>query len=371
MIRYRNGAYEIVVHVGPDPVTGKERRVSRSVRRPEAKRVPAEIRALEGKLLAEVAQGQHGHARITVGETLDRWLAHVRRDLSPTTIHGYQSHIEGHLRPALGQIQVGKLTTARIDTLYNSLRASGGRAGVGLSPTTIRQVHAILRRALAQAQRWGWIAQNPATLAQPPKIRRAPIHPPDGAALARLLAADDDLADLIALAAGTGCRRGELCGLRWGDLGDHDLLIARSVIEIGHRVTVKAPKSGKVRRIAIGPKLGRRLKARRARLAARALRYGASLVPDAYILSDDIDGARPLHPNLASDRFRRHARKRGVTCRLHDLRHRSVTEALAAGMTVNDVADHHGHASAKMTLDVYGHAMPAGRRAVGDAVDVG
>jgi len=44
--------------------------------------------------------------------------------------------------------------------------------------------------------------------------------------------------------------------------------------------------------------------------------------------------------------------------RLYDLRHTHVTLMLAAGVPVHEVAARVGHASAKMTLDVYAHALP-------------
>jgi integrase len=89
-----------------------------------------------------------------------------------------------------------------------------------MAPATVRQVHAIVRRALDQAARWGWIAANPAALASPPRLGSAEIRPPTPEEVSRLLEtayqADPDFAVLVWLAATTGARRGELCALRWG-----------------------------------------------------------------------------------------------------------------------------------------------------------
>jgi integrase len=89
-----------------------------------------------------------------------------------------------------------------------------------MAPATVRQVHAILRRALDQAARWGWIPANPAALASPPRLGSAKIRPPTPEEVSRLLEtayeADPDFAVLLWLAATTGARRGELCALRWG-----------------------------------------------------------------------------------------------------------------------------------------------------------
>lgn len=372
MIRYRNGAYEITVNVGLDPVTGKRRQVSRSVRVPERKRVPDEVLNAEAKLRLEVAAGQHGAPSVTVGDLLDRWLAHVRADLSPTTLDGYERKIRLYLRPALGDVRLARLTTARIDALYRSLRATGGEAGKGVSAQTIRHVHAILRRALNQARRWGWIERNPAEHAEPPSVRRDPVEAPGAHEITQLLEATDrNLVDLVALAAATGARRGELCGLRWGDidLDAGQVIIRRSIIDVGHKLAVKPPKSGRARAVAIGPRLVERLKARHARMATTALACGVGLKPDAYVLSPSPDGREPLHPNLASHRFGRLARKLNLSLHLHDLRHAAVTLALAAGAPVHDVAEYVGHSSSKTTLDIYAHTIPSGQRFIAEVLD--
>jgi integrase len=50
------------------------------------------------------------------------------------------------------------------------------------------------------------------------------------------------------------------------------------------------------------------------------------------------------------------------TLRFHDLRHTSATLGLAAGENVKVVQERLGHASAKMTLDVYAKAVPTVQR---------
>lgn len=373
MIRYRNGSYEVIVHIGPNPATGRERRVSRSVRMPERRRVPAEVRDLEARLRLEVTQGHHGNPHVMVGELLDRWITHARADLSPTTRHGYEKSIRLYLKPALGKVKLAKLTTAQLDRLYRTLLASGGEDGRPLSPATVRQAHAVMRRALVAAERWGWVARNVAALAEPPSVQRAPTDAPALAQIATLhAAADPDLGLLILLAIGTGMRRGELCGLSWADvdLPGGSVLVRYSAVEIGHQVTVKTPKSGRARRVPIGPHLVAALKARHTEQAETALAFGAKLELSAYVLSQAPDGSVPLHPNLASDRFRRLTRSHGMKIRLHDLRHAFATHALGQGASIPDVAAVLGHAQSSTTLNTYSHALPAGQRAIADLLDV-
>ena len=78
---------------------------------------------------------------------------------------------------------------------------------------------------------------------------------------------------------------------------------------------------------------------------------------------------RPLHPDLITDWFQRHARrvvwerdgrKRvGLPAiRLHDVRHSYATAALAAGIPAMIVSERLGHATVQITLDTYSHVIP-------------
>ena len=84
----------------------------------------------------------------------------------------------------------------------------------------MQYIRAILRTALAQAMRWGYVDRNAAALASPPRMVRKPVKPLDADQAQRLieLTRDDRLGPLFAVAIYTGLRQGELLGLRWPDL---------------------------------------------------------------------------------------------------------------------------------------------------------
>jgi len=100
--------------------------------------------------------------------------------------------------------------------------AKDGRPG-GLGPRTIRQVHLCLRQALGYAMKWHDLPANPAADAEPPA---AVAHTPASLTpelIGMLLAAACHdrrpwLRAFTVLAAATGARNGELCGLEWHDL---------------------------------------------------------------------------------------------------------------------------------------------------------
>ena len=91
------GRWEIRIHIGRDPVTGRKTYLSRSVRgtRDDADRLCA-------RLLLEHGDTTADSWTVTVAELLDRWLALAERDLSPATIRDYHYAVDAHLRPAWG-----------------------------------------------------------------------------------------------------------------------------------------------------------------------------------------------------------------------------------------------------------------------------
>jgi integrase len=175
-------------------------------------------------------------------------------DLAWSTRVTYNGYIERTILPTLGHLPLRRLDTATLDRFYSELRGRGGVGGRPMAPATVRQVHAILRRALDQAARWGWIPANPAALASPPRLGSAEIRPPTPEEVSRLLetayAADPDFAALLWLAATTGARRGELRALRWEhvDLEAGELLILRNLFQAAARLVEKDTKTHAARR---------------------------------------------------------------------------------------------------------------------------
>jgi integrase len=212
-IRQRGNAWQVIVHAGRDPVTGKRRNLTGTAR------TKREAQALRARLLTQVDEGRRPATDATLAQLLERWLEMA--DLAWSTRVTYKGYIERTILPTLGHMALRRLDTATLDRFYTTLRARGGVGGKPMAPATVRQVHAILRRALDQAARWGWIPVNPAALATPPRPGSAEIRPPTPEEVSRVLETayevDPDFAVLLWLAATTGARRGELCALRWGE----------------------------------------------------------------------------------------------------------------------------------------------------------
>jgi len=357
-LRQRGNAWELRAYAGIDPLTNRQKYVTRTFH--GGKREAEEALA---RLVVEVCGGGHAAQDTTVGDLLRQWLELTKAELSPTTARGYEWIIRTYILPTLGSTRLARLKSSQLDRFYANLRDQGGQDGKPLSAATVRQVHAILRRALHQAVRWEWIPANPAAHASPPRIRNQPLDPPGPDGVIKLIDAarkdDPDFGCYLLLAAITGARRGELCALRWADvdLENQTLNIARSVVEAAHGVLVeKDTKTHASRRIALDQTTADVLTEHRSRCTERASACGVFLPEKGHVFSHDPDGVRPWVPNDVTKVFIRVRKRVGLnTVRLHDLRHFAATRLLVAGIPVRTVSGRLGHANAATTLGVYAH----------------
>lgn len=153
---------------------------------------------------------------------MEAWFVVASGSWAPITIRQTRSVVDRYLHPQLGSIRVGELTPSVIDAAYVRLRVSGGGRGQGLSSGTLARVHVVLRSALAQARRWGWIFDNPVERAHRIKVRKTERQPPtpdEVAVLIGWLAEHDLLLRLfVAVAVSTGARRAQLLAVRWENI---------------------------------------------------------------------------------------------------------------------------------------------------------
>lgn len=224
--------------------------------------------------------------------------------------------------------------------------------------------------ALHQAQRWRLISRAVTDLASPPPVRTDHVAATDPTVVRRLLEAADEanpvLAVAIAMAAVTGARRGELCGLRWSDVDRAGVLHIRRAVKAtleGPEVVVGDTKTHAHRRIALDPLITAILGRHRAKVEQIAAAVGFPLSEDAYVISLDPTGGEPMKPASLGQAYSRLARRLGIKLRFHDLRHFAATQLIGAGVDVGTVAGRLGHADATTTLRVYTHALEEKDRA--------
>jgi integrase len=152
------------------------------------------------------------HKLTVVTYLIEHWLPAMEvRGLRPSTLARYESHIRCAITPALGGLPLQRLMPTHLNKLYGDLQASGR------APKTIRNIHGVLSKSLADAERWGLVGRNAARLADVPPVTRPKLRiwSPEQTRAFLTAVANDRLFAAWLLAATTGMRRGELLGLRW------------------------------------------------------------------------------------------------------------------------------------------------------------
>ena len=173
-------------------------------------------------------------------------------------------------------------------------------------------------------------------------------------------ALDVDFGVFVRLAAATGARRGELCGLRWSsvDLAKSVLRIETNVIPVPGGTLLKDTKNHAKRDVPLDGFTVGILRDHHEAMIERATVCGSRLVHGAFVFSHAFDGSESWHPDNASSRWATVRERTGLDgVRLHDLRHYQATMLLAAGMPVKNVSKRIGHRDASVTLNVYAHAI--------------
>lgn len=359
--------WRVQVDLGRDPATGRRIRVRLPGRGRPPYATKREAEAAASAIAIERAAGRVADSRFEAleGFLVGRWLpAREARGLRPSTIASYRWVVEHLVSPELGGIRLGDLRAHHVVDALTRIAATPGRGGRPRSQRTVQLAHRVLAMALADAVRWGVIATNPAEAAGadlPRRDRAARTQPRtwEPTELAEFLrsTSQDRLAALWVLAATTGMRRGELCGLRWDDV-DLDagvLTVRRARIVVDGQAVEGAPKTNAgVRTVVLDPGTVAALSTHRRRMAEERLAMVDPPGCSPYVFHDE--RGRPLWPEAVTKRFRRLVTVAGVpSIRFHDLRHTAATIALAAGVPVEVIAARLGHSSSSVTRDIYLH----------------
>jgi integrase len=360
------GTWYFVVDVGSGP-DGKRRQVFRRgfLTKKQAQEELDRVRR-QGRANRYVPP-----AKLTVKEYLEQWVAGLPTSgLRPSTIDGYRRNMD-YVIPVLGSRRLDSITPLDLDQLYSQLLISGRRQKPGpLSKRSVFYIHSVLHRALSDAVRKGILSRNVADHASAPSAKST--RPPEASWWTRaelraflLATAEEPLGPLFRVAAKTGMRRGEVCGLRWCDV---DLDDAR--IEVRQQLNVvrspAAPDGGLVFSERTKTDHGRRsvdldsatvafLRTQRKRQAAYRLLVGAGWSNDRDLVFTNPAG-RPLDPESVAKVFDRRVARLGLRrIRFHDFRHTHVAHLIAAKQQPLKIAGRLGHAYAAFTQDRYGH----------------
>ena len=231
-----------------------------------------------------------------------------------------------------------------------------------MAPKTVRNIHAMIHRALVDAVAWKYVAHNAASNIRPPKRprKRRTIWNPSQIQTFLMSVQHDRFAALFLLELTTGIRRGQICGLKWSavDLDAGEITVHDNRVVVGGHAQDKA--GGKTRNADKTISIDRTTRAalrrwRECQNDAREL-LGAGYYPGDYVFT--FEDGRPPHPDTIRQRFDRLAAAAGLSrITFHDLRHSYATSALKAGLSPKIISERIGHANVGFFLETYAHVL--------------
>ncbi len=219
-----------------------------------------------------------------------------------------------------------------------------------LAPATAGRCLTITKNIFETAIEWGYLGRNPARYVRKPKARKADLDYQEPAEIQRLIEATEERHRcLIMFAAYTGCRQFEILGLAWDnvDLAAGRVFI-RQVLQQGRFFPPKTETSR--RTIDLPGVLTEELKQHQARQTIELDQNEHSLVFTSRT-------GTPMISRNVTQRIFEPALKRAELRKVgfQSLRHTYASMLIAQGESIKTVQSLLGHASATMTLNVYGH----------------
>jgi integrase len=359
-----------------DEGTIRRRQVRKSVTGRTKVEALERLRELQGAVEAGMDPAPRD---LTVARFLSMWLDDVLPGtVAPSTEKMYRDVVRLYVVPHIGQKRLRTLQARHVSLMLRALEAEG-RAG-----NTRRLARSVLRRALRWGEAEGMVARNVAAIADGVKVgtrEGRTLTPVQARQLLAHVAGDRmEAAFAFAVALALGLRRAELLGLAWSDLTldatPPRLTVRRNLTRVsGRGIEVNDTKTAKSRRsVHLPVPVVAALRAHRARQAEERLMAG-SVWPERP-LGLDLVFRTPVGTPIDPDNFRnlvydvtmraftpedeRPASPKGpwptqYRWSPHELRHSAASLLIAQGVPMKIVSETLGHASIRITSDVYGH----------------
>ena len=318
----------------------------------------AEALTLLAQMEADRSRGVYAHPRageVTVKDWAAIWVE-TRPHLKASSDATDRGRLERHIVGRLGTMQLNDVSPLVVRKWVSDLLKSG------LAPKTVRNCHGLLHTLMQGATDERLIPANPCVSTKLPEVGHREMHFLTSVEVDRLVAATQEhYQPLIRTLAMTGLRWGEVAGLRRKrvDLLAGKLEVAETLHEVNGKVTFGTPKSRSARRVvSLSPGLV------------------DVLVPFAVGEPDE-----PFFTTARGEVLRRHNFSRRVwhpavkeaglpeDLRVHDLRHTHAAHLISGNYPLTAVQRRLGHASIRITSDVYGHLLPEVDTAMMSALD--
>ena len=309
-----------------------------------------------------VKQGFCEDAEMTFEEFSLRWLDRQVK-YAAGTIASYRRMLKVTY-PFIGAIKLNQLRPIALENMLVELRKRKSH-GKPVQEATVQKYLTVISAILSDAKRNEIINKNPARMIDLPDTERReqfiPTEEDANRFLNALLDEPQEYKIFYVLALYTGCRRGELCALRWHDFIMTDkyrcvLTVSRSRSNVpGLGVQEGPTKNGRSRTIVIEEDITSLLQGYYCYKTAQAEKIGREVSP--YLFADEYGNF--IHPDTFTKHLRKIFRENDFpeSFHLHTLRHYVISSLLHHGVDKQTVAELAGHADISFLERTYTHAF--------------
>jgi integrase len=303
----------------------------------------------------------------TVADAVKDWLAKGLKGRDENTIKTNRILAEQHVIPLIGAIKLRKLTADDVDEWLDGLTEK-------LATRSLQGVHAVLKRAIRQAQARDKVLRNVAELVTTPKGKEG--RPSKAMTLEQATALLEHakasrLHAYVVVSLLTGIRTEEARALRWSHVVawvddtawvpvteagfDHErfaIYVWRSVRASGDTKTEKSRRT-----LELPAQAAEALREHRARQAKERLAAGPLWRDHGLVFASQ--AGTPLDVSHVRRAFKAITRKAGLgeDWTPRELRHSFVSIMSDNGVSIETIADLCGHAGTAVTEEVYRHQL--------------
>ena len=380
----RKNSYFIAVSCGYDQNGRQIRRTMTYKPEPNMteKQIQKEVQRQAVLFEEQVRNGQvSSDGRLKLADFVPMYLETARQKLSPYVYERYTHILDIGIIPALGHLKLKDIRPLHIQRFIDDLTKRenhlDGKPGK-LSSSTVRRYYTMISSLMKSAYRLGLIGTNPAerdriTL---PKLDEETTEIFTENELDEVLQALENeplmFRVLIHLALNTGCRRGELMGLKWSDIDFKTgiLTVSRSNYKLtgDAEIKSKSTKTGRSRTLVLPPYCLAMLRKYRAEQTEYRLSLGDAWHGDEWIFIQ-ADG-KAMFPTTPTLRFSKFQKRNDLPHRkFHSLRHTSATLLLSNGTNIKNVSARLGHTQLK-TTNRYVHAVDQAERDAANTLEL-
>ena len=387
IISRSNGTYLIRVSCGLDS-NGKQ--ISRSKTfKPSKPNLPytklnRELEAFVAAFEQEVAEeGPMRNVRpdkITFADFCTQYLEIKKNSLSPQTYNFYSKVIEEELMPMFARLKMKDLRTYHIQQfiqyLANDKKRLDGQDGK-IAASTVKRYATVLRSIVGMAYKLEYIEEDigRSRRLEFPKEETKEVEVFTLEEVENILRALEcepwHIRAVIEVALFTGCRRGEIVGLKWADIDfeNQRISVKRSIYKLSDgKAREKEPKSKtSIRTISVPERLCKTLTEYRLQQNRHIAYLGDGWKNLYYVFTEE--NGYVMNPQTPTKQFDHFLKRHGIRhLKFHGLRHTSATMLLANGCDIKTVSARLGHADIT-TTNIYVHALESTDRMAAQTFD--